>query len=185
MKIETNNYEQTLRMMMAGRFDAGIGSNVGLYFNAERAGDPNGEQLAPPLVLGEKHFFLHFRENRGCRNDRRCDGGDPTPAGRVARFAGSSRNTSAPCRPKVRNPGNDDSPAMPAEACLAVAATPRSGLSAQQCVSPLIAVGCRQAFCSRCAAGPAAHLRRHRRAVLPGRKREFPRVASASRATGA
>lgn len=59
MKIDTNNYEQTLRMMMAGRFDAGIGSNVGLYFNAERAGIRR-EQLAPPLVLGEKHFYLHF-----------------------------------------------------------------------------------------------------------------------------
>ena len=58
-KVETNNYEQTLRMMMAGRFDAGIGSNVGLYFNAERAGI-RPEQLAPPLVLSEKHFYLHF-----------------------------------------------------------------------------------------------------------------------------
>lgn len=58
-KVETNNYEQTLRMMMAGRFDAGIGSNVGLYFNARRAGI-RPEQLAPPLVLGEKSFHLHF-----------------------------------------------------------------------------------------------------------------------------
>ena len=182
MKIETNNYEQTLRMMMAGRFDAGIGSNVGLYFNAERAGIRR-EQLAPPLVLGEKHFFLHFRENRRCRNDRRCDGGGPTPAGAWR---------DSPDHPEIRRHHADRRYEIremmtSGHVCRSLSGGGRntaSGLSAQQCVSPLIAVGCRQAFCSRCAAGPAAHPR-HRRAVLPGRKREFPRVASASRATGA
>lgn len=58
-KVETGNYEQTMRMVMAKRFDAGIGSNVGLYFNARRAGI-RPEQLAPPLVLSEKSFYLHF-----------------------------------------------------------------------------------------------------------------------------
>ncbi len=58
-KVDTGNYEHTLRMVMAGRLDAAIGSNVGLYFNARRAGI-RPEQLAPPLVLSEKSFYLHF-----------------------------------------------------------------------------------------------------------------------------
>ena len=58
-KFDTNNYEQTMRMVMAKRLDAGIGSNVGLYFNAARAGI-RPEQLAPPLVLSDKTFYLHF-----------------------------------------------------------------------------------------------------------------------------
>lgn len=58
-KVETGNYEQIMRMVMAKRLDAGIGSNVGLYFNATRAGI-RPEQLAPPLVLSERSFYLHF-----------------------------------------------------------------------------------------------------------------------------
>ena len=58
-KADTGNYEQSMRMVMAKRLDAAIGSNVGLYFNARRTGI-RPEQLAPPLVLSEKSFYLHF-----------------------------------------------------------------------------------------------------------------------------
>lgn len=58
-KETTNNYEQTMRMVMARRLDAAIGSNVGLYFNAKRAGI-RPEELGKPLILGEKPFVLLF-----------------------------------------------------------------------------------------------------------------------------
>lgn len=58
-KEATGNYEQTMRMVVAKRIDAGIGSNVGLYFNAKRAGI-RPDQLGPPLVLGHKTFTLFF-----------------------------------------------------------------------------------------------------------------------------
>lgn len=58
-KETTNNFEQTMRMVQARRIDAGIGSNVGLYFNAKRAGI-KPDELGPPLILSDKPFILHF-----------------------------------------------------------------------------------------------------------------------------
>ncbi|MDT8989763.1 transporter substrate-binding domain-containing protein [Curvibacter sp. APW13] len=58
-KYEVNDYAQTMRMLMRDRLDAGIGSSVGLYYNAIKLGIAK-EQLGPPLVLSTQYFELFF-----------------------------------------------------------------------------------------------------------------------------
>lgn len=58
-KVETNDYVEISRMLVAGRIDAGIGSNIGMYFSAQSAGIRPAE-LGTPLVLSSKDFILHF-----------------------------------------------------------------------------------------------------------------------------
>jgi polar amino acid transport system substrate-binding protein len=59
LRTEVSDYSQMLKMLMADRFEAGIGSSVGLYYNAHLLGLKK-EQLGPPLVLSTRHFELHF-----------------------------------------------------------------------------------------------------------------------------
>ncbi len=59
LKFQVNDYSQALKMLMADRFEAAIGSSVGLYYNAHLLGLKK-EQLGKPLVLGTRHFELHF-----------------------------------------------------------------------------------------------------------------------------
>lgn len=56
---QTNNYSLALKMLMADRVDAAIGSSVGLYYNAHLLG-LSKSQLGKPLVLSVRHFELHF-----------------------------------------------------------------------------------------------------------------------------
>lgn len=58
-KVEVNNYSQMLRMLMAGRIDGAIGSNVGLYYNARQLGITQ-EMLGKPMLLDQKDIVLHF-----------------------------------------------------------------------------------------------------------------------------
>lgn len=58
-KYEVNDYAQTLRMLLQDRLDAGIGSSVGLYYNASKLGIRK-EQLGTPLVLSTQYFELFF-----------------------------------------------------------------------------------------------------------------------------
>jgi polar amino acid transport system substrate-binding protein len=57
-KYAVNDYEQALKMMMAGRLDAVIGSNIGLYYTAQKLGITTSA-LSPPLVLSTQYFVLH------------------------------------------------------------------------------------------------------------------------------
>ncbi len=57
--FQTNDYSISLKMLMADRVDAAIGSSVGIYYNAHLLG-LNKNQLGRPLVLGAQHFELHF-----------------------------------------------------------------------------------------------------------------------------
>lgn len=66
LKYRVNDYPQALRMLMADRFEAGIGSSVGLYYNAHVMGIKK-EQLGKPLVLSTQYFELHF--SRKTAND--------------------------------------------------------------------------------------------------------------------
>lgn len=58
-RYEVNDYAQTLRMLLQNRLDAGIGSSVGLYYNASKLGIRK-EQLGTPLVLSTQYFELFF-----------------------------------------------------------------------------------------------------------------------------
>lgn len=58
-KFEANDYEQMLQMLMKGRLDGVIGSNVGLYYSAKKVGI-TPEELSLPLYLNSKDFILHF-----------------------------------------------------------------------------------------------------------------------------
>jgi polar amino acid transport system substrate-binding protein len=58
-KVQVNDYAQMLRLLMRGRIDACIGSNVGLYYNAKQLGI-KPEMLSLPMQLSFKEFVLHF-----------------------------------------------------------------------------------------------------------------------------
>lgn len=58
-KYDAKDYEQILKMIMVDHLDAGIGSNVGLYYSASKAGIKQAD-LGQPLVLSSKDFILHF-----------------------------------------------------------------------------------------------------------------------------
>jgi ABC-type amino acid transport substrate-binding protein len=58
-KYEVADYPQMLRMLRLGRVDAGIGSSVGIYYNAQQLGIAR-DALSKPLVLGVRHFELHL-----------------------------------------------------------------------------------------------------------------------------
>lgn len=58
-KYPVADYPQMLRMLMAGRLDAGIGSSVGIYYNAHVAGIGK-DKLGKPLLLSARQFELHF-----------------------------------------------------------------------------------------------------------------------------
>jgi len=58
-KYEVDDYAQTLRMLVLGRIDGGIGTNVGLYYNANKLGI-KPEALNSPIKLSSKSFMLHF-----------------------------------------------------------------------------------------------------------------------------
>jgi ABC-type amino acid transport substrate-binding protein len=63
LKYPVADYAQTVKMLTAQRIDAGIGSSVGLYYNAHLLGIKK-EQLGKPLVLSTQHFALHFSKKR-------------------------------------------------------------------------------------------------------------------------
>lgn len=63
LKYPVADYAQTVKMVTAQRIDAGIGSSVGLYYNAHVLGIKK-EQLGKPLVLSTQHFTLHFSKKR-------------------------------------------------------------------------------------------------------------------------
>lgn len=63
LKYPVADYAQTIKMVTAQRIDAGIGSSVGLYYNAHVLGVKK-EQLGKPLVLSIQHFTLHFSKKR-------------------------------------------------------------------------------------------------------------------------
>ena len=58
-KFEVNDYYQMLQMLMTGRLDGVIGSNVGLYYSAKKVGI-TPEEFSLPLYLNSKSFILHF-----------------------------------------------------------------------------------------------------------------------------
>jgi len=58
-KYKANDYLQIVKMLMYGRFDGGIGTNVGLYYSAKMLGIKPAE-LGPPLNLSSKDIVLHF-----------------------------------------------------------------------------------------------------------------------------
>ncbi len=58
-KVQVNDYAQMLKLLMRGRIDACIGTNVGLYYNAKQLGI-NPEMLSLPMQLSSKEFILHF-----------------------------------------------------------------------------------------------------------------------------
>ena len=59
LKHQVSDYSQMLKMLMNGRLDAGIGSAIGLYYNAQRLG-LHSDQLGKPLVLSTQTFELHY-----------------------------------------------------------------------------------------------------------------------------
>lgn len=59
LKYQVADYSQMLKMLMNDRFDAGMGSSIGLYYNAQLLG-LQSEQLGKPLVLSTQTFELHF-----------------------------------------------------------------------------------------------------------------------------
>lgn len=59
LKQPVKDYAQMLKMLLLGRFDAALGSSVGLFYNAQLLG-LNKEQLGTPLVLSTQSFELHF-----------------------------------------------------------------------------------------------------------------------------
>jgi len=63
-KIETYHYEQSVKILFAGRVDAMIGPKTGLYFTVRKLGF-SAEKLGEPLVLNTKDVWLHFsKKNR-------------------------------------------------------------------------------------------------------------------------
>jgi ABC-type amino acid transport substrate-binding protein len=58
-KYEVNDYNQMLQMLIMGRLDGVIGSNVGLYYSANKLGI-TPQELSLPLYLNSKDFILHF-----------------------------------------------------------------------------------------------------------------------------
>ncbi|MBC7538149.1 MAG: transporter substrate-binding domain-containing protein [Bacteriovorax sp.] len=58
-KYEANDYDQLFKMLLANRFDAIIGSTIGIYSNAKKMNIPIN-QLSSPLILQKKYFILHF-----------------------------------------------------------------------------------------------------------------------------
>ncbi|MEO7107649.1 MAG: transporter substrate-binding domain-containing protein [Rhodoferax sp.] len=57
-KYEVHDYVPILKMLVAQRIDGAIGSSVGIYYSAMRAGIAKG-QLGTPLILSNKDFVLH------------------------------------------------------------------------------------------------------------------------------
>lgn len=66
-KYDAKDYEQILKMVMVDHLDAGIGSNVGIYYSANKAGIKQ-ESLSKPLVLSTKDFILHFSKKNADQN---------------------------------------------------------------------------------------------------------------------
>lgn len=58
-KYGAKDYVQITKMLAHKRLDAGVGSNIGLYYSAHVAGI-RPQELGEPLVLGRKDFILHF-----------------------------------------------------------------------------------------------------------------------------
>ncbi|SFI01267.1 amino acid ABC transporter substrate-binding protein, PAAT family [Pseudomonas guineae] len=58
-KYPISNYEQGLSMVVSGRLDGLIGSDLGIYTVAEGMGLTQ-EQFSQPLVLGEQYFWLFY-----------------------------------------------------------------------------------------------------------------------------
>jgi len=58
-KFLVADYSQMLKMLMSDRLDAGIGSSIGIFYNAHLLGIKK-EQLGKPLVLSTQTFELHF-----------------------------------------------------------------------------------------------------------------------------
>lgn len=58
-KYPINNYAQGLSMVLSGRLDGLIGSDLGIYNVAEEM-KLSQAQLSQPLVLGEQYFWLFY-----------------------------------------------------------------------------------------------------------------------------
>lgn len=59
IKTPVSDYQQMLKMLITGRLDGAIGSNVGLYYNAKELGI-SPDYFSKPLQLNHKHFILHY-----------------------------------------------------------------------------------------------------------------------------
>lgn len=59
LKYETNNYQQSLRMLVHKRLDAVIGPEIGLMFTAKMSEYP-GESFGEPFVINTKEAWLQF-----------------------------------------------------------------------------------------------------------------------------
>ena len=62
-KYSTNNYEQSLTLLLAGRLDAVVGVNEGLFFSLQSIGGTRA-LLGEPLVLNRQDAWLYF-SNKG------------------------------------------------------------------------------------------------------------------------
>ncbi|MDD4973520.1 MAG: transporter substrate-binding domain-containing protein [Bacteriovorax sp.] len=58
-KYEVNDYDQLFKMLLAKRYDAIIGSSIGLYSNAKKM-NISRKELGRPLHLQHKFFVLHL-----------------------------------------------------------------------------------------------------------------------------
>ena len=58
-KFPINNYQQGLSMVVSGRIDGLIGSDLGIYTVAEGMGLSQAK-FSRPLVLGEQYFWLFY-----------------------------------------------------------------------------------------------------------------------------
>lgn len=59
VKYPLSNYQQGLSMVVSGRLDGLIGSDLGIYTVAEGMGLTQA-QFSQPLLLGEQHFWLFY-----------------------------------------------------------------------------------------------------------------------------
>ncbi len=72
LKYETNNYQQSLRMLVHKRTDAVIGPEIGLMFTAKMSDYP-GESFGEPLVLNTKEVWLQFSVKTAEENKDKID----------------------------------------------------------------------------------------------------------------
>ena len=59
IKYAVNDYVQIIKMLVAGRLDAGIGTSVGIYYSSLQAGIAP-EKLGQTLVIGRRDFVLYM-----------------------------------------------------------------------------------------------------------------------------
>lgn len=60
-KLDTNDYEQSLRMLFGNRVDAVLGADIGLFTSLKSIGHAR-EELGVPLVLNTTDAYLHLSQ---------------------------------------------------------------------------------------------------------------------------